>query len=54
VVTQYWVRAYLLRPEPGCNRWKPRTEQIPYGTISELMGHLHRLVNKKFSAWDCL
>jgi hypothetical protein len=48
VVTQYWVRAYLY-PSKG---WEPRTEQIRYGTINELMGHLHRLVNEKFSAWD--
>ena len=50
VVTQYWVRAYLL----SHNGWEPRTDQIPYRTINELMGHLHRLVNEKFSAWDRL
>ena len=50
VVTQHWVRAYL-HSDKG---WEPRTEQIPYGTINELMRHLHRLVNEKFSAWDWL
>jgi hypothetical protein len=48
VVTQHWVRAYLY----SSKGWEPRTEEIRYGTINELMGHLHRLVNEKFSAWD--